>query len=48
VPEYEAIFMELFPYDPHLNTTNIKVNKFEFRMNPTIIDKVCIFMLACT
>ena len=28
MPEYEAHFMELLRYAPHLNTEELKVNKF--------------------
>jgi hypothetical protein len=31
VPEYEAHFMELLRYAPHLNTEKLKVNRFVFR-----------------
>jgi hypothetical protein len=36
VPEYEAHFMELFQNALHLNTENIKVNKFMFSLNVKI------------
>jgi hypothetical protein len=40
VPEYEAHFMELLLYAPHLNTKKIKVNKFLFGLNGSIHAKV--------
>jgi hypothetical protein len=44
VPEYEAYFMEILRYDPHLNTEKLKVNKFVFGLNVRIRAKVRIFM----
>jgi hypothetical protein len=42
--EYEARFMELLRYAPHLNTEKIKVNKFVFGLNFNICVKVRIIM----
>jgi hypothetical protein len=42
--EYEACFMELIRYAPHLNTKNIKVNKFMFILHVIIRVKVRILM----
>jgi hypothetical protein len=44
VPEYEARFMELLRYAPHLNTKKLKVNKFVFGLNFNIRAKVQILM----
>jgi hypothetical protein len=44
VHEYEAIFMELLRYAMHLNTENLKVNKFIFVINYNICVKVRIMM----
>jgi hypothetical protein len=44
IPEYEAIFMELLRYAPHLNTEKLKVNKFVFGLNYNIRAKVRIMM----
>jgi hypothetical protein len=44
VPEYEAHFMELLRYAPHLNTEKLKVNKFVFGLNVSIRAKVRILM----
>ena len=44
VPEYEAHFMELLRYVPHLNTEKIKVNWFEFGLNDILHAKVRILM----
>jgi hypothetical protein len=44
VPGYEARFMELLRYSPHLNTEKLKVNKFVFGLNVSIRDKVRILM----
>jgi hypothetical protein len=44
VPEYEAHFMELLRYAPHLNTEKIKVNRFLFSLNVSIHEKVRILM----
>jgi hypothetical protein len=44
VPEYEARFMELLRYAPHLNTENLKVNRFVFGLNGSLREKVRIMM----
>jgi hypothetical protein len=44
VPEYEAHFMELLRYTPHLNTEKLKVNKFVFGLNGSLHAKVRILM----
>jgi hypothetical protein len=44
VPEYEARYMELLRYAPHLNTEKLKVNKFVFGLNFNIRVKVRILM----
>jgi hypothetical protein len=44
VPEYEARFMELLRYAPHMNTEKLKVNKFVFGLNFNIRAKVRILM----
>jgi len=44
VPEYDAYFMELIQYAPHLNTNKLKVNKFLFGLNVSICAKVRILM----
>jgi hypothetical protein len=44
VPEYEAHFMELLRYAPHLNTEKLKVNRFLFGLNVIIHAKVRIMM----
>jgi hypothetical protein len=44
VLEYEAHFMELLWYAPHLNTEKLKVNNFEFGLNVSIRAKVRILM----
>jgi hypothetical protein len=44
VPEYEAHFMELLRYAPHLNTEKIKVNRFMFDINGGLREKVMILM----
>jgi hypothetical protein len=44
VLEYEAKFMELLRYGPHLNTEKLKVNKFMFGLNFNIHAKVRILM----
>jgi hypothetical protein len=36
--------MELLRYSPHLNTQNLKVNKFVFGLNSNIFSKVRILM----
>ena len=33
MPNYEAQFMELLRYTPHLNIEKLKVNKFVFDLN---------------
>jgi hypothetical protein len=44
VPKYEAKYMELLRYAPHLNTDKLKVNKFVFGLNFNIHAKVRILM----
>jgi hypothetical protein len=44
MPEYEARFMELFRYAPHLNTEKLKVNRFVFGLNGSLRAKVRILM----
>jgi hypothetical protein len=44
VLEYEAQFMELLRYDPHLNMEKLKVNKFKFNINFNIHVKARILM----
>jgi hypothetical protein len=44
MPEYEAHFMELLRYAPHLNTEKLKVNTFMFGLNVNIRAKVRILM----
>jgi hypothetical protein len=44
VLEYEARFMELLKYDPHLNIEKLKVNKFMFILNVRICVKVRILI----
>ena len=44
MPEYEARFMELLWYAPHLNTENLKVNRFVFGLNGSLRAKVTILM----
>jgi len=44
MPEYEAHFMEMLRYASHMNTENIKVNKFMFNLNVIIRVKVRILM----
>jgi hypothetical protein len=44
VPEYEARFMELLWYAPHLNTEKLKVNRFVFGLNGSLRAKVRILM----
>jgi hypothetical protein len=44
VPKYEARFMELLRYAPHLNIEKLKVNKFVFDLNFNIHVKVRILM----
>jgi hypothetical protein len=44
MPEYEAHFIKLLWYAPHLNTKKLKVNMFVFGLNVTIHAKVRILM----
>ena len=44
MPEYEARFMELLRYAPHLNTEKLKVNRFVFGLNRSLCAKVRILM----
>jgi hypothetical protein len=44
VLEYEARFMEILRYAPHMNTEKLKVNKFLFSLNVSIHEKVRILM----
>jgi hypothetical protein len=44
MPEYEACFMKLLRYDPHLNTEKLKFNRFLFGLNVSICAKVRIMM----
>ena len=44
MPEYEAYFMELLWYAPHLNTIKLKVNRFVFSLNGGLCAKVRILM----
>jgi hypothetical protein len=44
VPEYEAHFIELLRYDPHLNIKKLKVNWFVFGLNGSLHAKVRILM----
>jgi hypothetical protein len=44
VPEYEARFMELLRYAPHLNTEKLKVNRFVLGLNGSLRAKVRILM----
>jgi hypothetical protein len=44
VPEYEAHFMELLRYAPHLNTEKLKVNRFVSGLNGSLCVKVRILM----
>jgi hypothetical protein len=44
VPEYEAQFMELLRYSPHLNTEKLKVNKFVYSLNVNSCEKVRILI----
>jgi hypothetical protein len=44
VPKYEARFMELLWYAPHLNTEKLKVNRFVFGLNGNLHEKVRIWM----
>jgi hypothetical protein len=44
MPVYEARFMELLRYAPHLNTEKLNVNKFVFELNFNIHVKVRILI----
>ena len=44
VLKYEAHFMELLQYAPHLNTEKLKVNQFVFGLNDSLREKVRILM----
>jgi hypothetical protein len=44
MPNYEASFMELLRYIPHLNTKNLKVNEFVFGLKFKVSVKVRILM----
>jgi hypothetical protein len=44
MPGYEAIFMELLKYAPHMNTEKLKVNKFVFILKLKICVKVMILI----
>jgi hypothetical protein len=44
VPEYDAHFMELLQYAPHLNVEKLKVNWFLFGLNGSLRAKVRILM----
>ena len=44
MPEYEARFMKLLRYAPHLNTEKLKVNRFVFGLNGSLRAKVRILM----
>jgi hypothetical protein len=44
VLEYEAHFMKLLQYAPHLNTKKLKVNRFVFGLNGNLRAKVRILM----
>ena len=44
MPKYEACFMELLRYAPHLNTKKLKVNWFVFGLNGRLCAKVRILM----
>ena len=44
MPEYEACFLELLRYAPHLNTKKLKVNRFVFGLNDSLHPKVRILM----
>ena len=44
VPEYEARFMEMLWYAPHLNIEKLKVNWFMFGLNGSLCEKVRILM----
>jgi hypothetical protein len=44
IPKYEAKFMDLLKYAPHLNTKKLKVNNFVFHLNFNICEKVRILM----
>jgi hypothetical protein len=44
MPEYEAHFMELLWYAPHLNIEKLMLNRFVFGLNVSIRAKVRILM----
>ena len=44
MPEYEAHFMELLQYAPHLNIEKLKVNRFVSGLNNSLRAKVRILM----
>ena len=44
MPKYEARFMELLRYAPHLNMEKLKVNRFVFHLNGSLRAKVRILM----
>ena len=44
MPEYEAHFIELLRYAPHLNTEKLKVNWFMFGLNGSLHAKVRILI----
>ena len=44
MPKYEAHFMELIQYSPHLNTNKCKVNRFLFGLNVNIHVNIRIMM----
>ena len=44
MPKYEARFMDLLYYAPHLNIEKLKVNRFVFGLNVSIREKVRILM----
>jgi hypothetical protein len=44
VPEYEACFMEMLRYAPHLNTEKLKVNRFVFGLNGNLHAKFRVLM----
>jgi hypothetical protein len=44
VRDNKATFMDIIRYDPHINTENLKVNKFVFDLNFNIHVKVRILI----
>jgi hypothetical protein len=44
VPKYEARFMELLWYAPHLNAVKLKVNRFMFGLNDILRANLRILM----